>query len=139
MKTDEHARSRDHHVVGGDDCGALVLRQFGIGLQALGQRDAEAGLMRATFRRRNGVAIGMHDAVAAIPGDGPFERSRGRPVSSVLPAKISRVTVNSLPDRRLKIVLQAAGEVEHRLVRRLRAFDQRRDRSDQRISTPPNR
>ncbi len=71
----QHAAGRDHHVVGGDLRGALVLRQLGVGLQALGQRGAQAGLVRAAFGRRDGVAVGMELRIAAIPGDGPFERA----------------------------------------------------------------
>ncbi len=68
--------------------GALVVGQFGIGLEALGQRDAQACLMGAAFGRRNGVAIGMQHGVAAIPGHRPFDEPW--PVRSVLPAKMCR-------------------------------------------------
>lgn len=37
----EHAGGRDHHVVGGDVLGALVLRQISVIFEALGERDAE--------------------------------------------------------------------------------------------------
>ena len=58
--------------------GALGLADaLGMVLQAAQQRDAQALLMRAAFGRRDGVAVGVDEAVihAAQPGDRPFERA----------------------------------------------------------------
>ena len=121
----QHASRRNHHVFGGDDRGALVLCQLGIGFQALGERNAEARLMRAAFGRGNGVAIGMHDAVATVPGDRPFERTVAAGLFR-LAGKDFAGDGEFLAHGRLKIILQSAGEVEHGLFRRFRALDQRR-------------
>jgi hypothetical protein len=86
----QHADRRDHHVIGGDRGGALVAGQFCIGLQALGQRNPQARFMGAALGRRNGVAVGVDRSIAAVPGDGPFDREPWPPGRSVLPAKISR-------------------------------------------------
>ena len=61
----QHAGRRDHDVLGGDDRRALVAGEIGIGAQPARQRGAEAGLMRAAFGGRDGVAVGVEEAVAA--------------------------------------------------------------------------
>ncbi len=112
----QHPDRRDHHVVGGDVLGALVLRQVGIVLEALGERNAEARFVRAAVRRRDGVAIGMQLRIATIPGDRPFHRTV---TACLLGASREDFTGNGeiFAERRRQIVLQAAREVEDRLFR----------------------
>jgi hypothetical protein len=139
MNTDSMPAAEIITSSAGDDRGALVAGELGIGAQAA-QHIAEAGLVRAALGRRDGVAVGIDEAVAAKPRHRPFDR-RGRRCFSLLPAKISRVTWRFVAERGGEVVLQAAGEMETAFGRR-RVFvlDQRRDRrSFQRISTPPNR
>ena len=69
----EERGGRGHDVVGGDGAGALVAGQLGVGLQALGQRGAEARLVGAALAGRDGVAVGADEAVAGEPGDRPFD------------------------------------------------------------------
>ena len=54
----QHGGGRAHHVVGGDLSRAAVIGQLAIGAQALGQRRAQAVLVRAAVGRRDGVAVG---------------------------------------------------------------------------------
>ena len=69
----DHRGSGCHHIVSGDHSALLVGNKFGIGLQPARQREAEARLMRAAFTGRHGVAIGIDEAIVAVPGDGPFD------------------------------------------------------------------
>ena len=57
--------------------GALVLADaVGVILEAAQQRGAQAGFMRAAVRRRDGVAVGIEEAVGVGgPGDRPFDRA----------------------------------------------------------------
>src|SRR5690606_37339457 len=71
----QHARRRDHHVLAGDGGRALVADELGIGFQPAQERGAEARLVRAAFCRGDRVAVGVDEAVAPEPGDGPFDRS----------------------------------------------------------------
>ncbi len=61
-------------VIGG---GALALADaLGVVLQAAQQRGAQAGFVGAAVRRRDGVAIGMDEAVGVGgPGHRPFDRA----------------------------------------------------------------
>jgi hypothetical protein len=54
-------------------------------------------LMRAAFGRRDGVAVGIDEAVAAEPGPRPIRPSRGRLHFSLLPEKISAGDLRLLP------------------------------------------
>ena len=54
----QHGRRRAHHVVGGHLRGAAVVGQLAVGAQALRQRRAQAGFVRAAVGRRDGVAVG---------------------------------------------------------------------------------
>ena len=71
----QHAAGADHHVVAGDRRGALALADaLGVVLEAAQQRGAQAGLVRAAVRRRDGVAVGVDEAVGVgDPGDRPFD------------------------------------------------------------------
>ena len=72
----EECAGRRHHVIRGDDGGALVLGHLGIVADRAGERGAEALLMRAALGRGDGVAVGGGEAViAAEPGHRPFDRA----------------------------------------------------------------
>jgi hypothetical protein len=73
----QHGAGGRHHVVGGDDGGALVAFELGIAFsERARQRDAQALLMGAALGRGHGVAVGADEAVgAAEPGDRPFDRA----------------------------------------------------------------
>ena len=120
----QHADRGDHHVVGGDRGGALVAGEFGIGLQPLGQRDAQARFMGAAVRRRDGVAVGADRRISAIPGDRPFQRAVAAGTLGLAGEDVA-VDAMFLAERGLQIVLEAAGEVKHGLFRGIGAFDQR--------------
>ena len=72
----QHGGGRAHHVVGGDLRRPAVVGQLAVGAQALRQRRAQAGLVRAAVGRRDGVAVGAREAVVVgDPGDRPFDRA----------------------------------------------------------------
>ena len=72
----EHGGGRAQDVVGGDLGGAAVVGELAVGAQALRQRLAQAGLVRAAVGRGDGVAVGAQEAVlVGDPGDGPFDRA----------------------------------------------------------------
>jgi hypothetical protein len=72
--------------------------------------------VRAALRCRDRVAVGVHESVAAMPGDGPLDR----PVATG-PLALAGKDVGSdllfAAEARFQIVLQSAGEVEHGLGR----------------------
>src|SRR5690606_6511419 len=71
--------------------------------------------------RRDRVAVGIEEAVAAIPRHGPFDRA----VAGLLVALAGEAVTGDpvvAVERGLQIVLQAAGEVEHGLFGRLVPF-----------------
>ena len=76
----QHAAGAGHHVVAGDGRRALVLADaLGVILEAAQQRRAQAGFVRAAVRRRDGVAVGVEEAVGVGgPGDRPFDRAVAR-------------------------------------------------------------
>ncbi len=120
----EQPARRRHHVVGRHLRHALVPDHLAVGLQRARQRDPEALLVGAALRRRDGVAVGVHEAVAGEPGDRPFHRAvpagaglAGEDVVGDAPLALQRLD---------QVVLEAAGELEHRLGRRRLALDQRR-------------
>ena len=104
--------------------GALALAgALGVVLQAAQQRRAHAGLVGAAVRRRNGVAVGVEEAVGVGgPGDGPLR-------AAVL-ADLARLAAEDLgiDQRRVlqrlgQIVLQPFLEMERGLLRHVGAFD----------------
>ena len=104
---------------------------------ALAQRRAKAVLVRAALGRRDGVAVGVEEAVlVGDPADRPLDRAVPALLLDAAGEHVlgdARLTL----DGRFQIFLQAAGKVEHRFGRRV-VLDQL-GRTDQRISTPPNR
>src|SRR5690606_25407500 len=121
---------RDHHVVGADLGGALVLGQLGVVLQSLGECDAQARLVRAAFWRRDRVAVGMNLRIAAVPGDRPFERAMA---TGFLGAAREDLAGDGevLAKGCGEIILQAAGEMEDGLFR-----DFATSRDEARVAAP---
>ncbi len=74
--------------------------------------------MRAALGGRNSVAIGIDEAVVAIPGNGPFHRAMAAALAGGAGEGLDRHLV-LLADRGFEIVLEAAGEMERRDLRRL--------------------
>ena len=146
MKTEISAAQLDHDVVGGQRRRALGLADaLGVILQPAQQRGAQARFVRAAVRRRDGVAIGMDEAVlAGEPGDRPFDRA--------MLARFLDLAGEGLVDDQLlaldvggEIILQAAREVKRRLRRALcrrrgararNASGSRRRRTDRPSSAP---
>ena len=80
----QHAAGADHHVVAGDRRGALALADaLGVILQAAEQRAAQARLVGAAVRRRDGVAVRVEEAVDV---GGP----RHRPFGAAVLADLAR-------------------------------------------------
>ena len=110
--------------------GALGLADaLGVVLERAQQRNAQARLVRAAVGRRDRVAIGMDEAVlAGEPGHRPFDRA-------VLAGLLDLAEERLLDDRLLaldvggEIILQAAGEMEHRLGRDLAVAAEQRGRA----------
>ena len=135
-----HRGAAAHHVVGGERRGALRLADaLGVVLQAAQQRGAQARFVGAAVRRRDGVAVGMDEAVLDRgPGDRPFDRA-------VLAVLLDLAGEGLVDDQFLtfdvggEIVLQAAREMEGRLGGNLAFGVDQRGAQRQRISTPPNR
>ncbi len=120
----QHAAGADHDVFAGDPRRALALAgALGVVLQSAQQRRAHAGLVGAAVRRRNGVAVGVEEAVGVGgPGDGPLR-------AAVL-ADLARLAAEDLgvDQRRVlqrlgEIVLQPFLEMERGLLRHVGAFD----------------
>ena len=121
----QHAAGADHDVFAGDGAGALALAgALGVILQAAQQRGAQAGLVGAAVRRRNGVAIGVQEAVGVGgPGDRPFDRAVAAGLARAAGENIG------MHQRRAfeiagEIVLQAFGEMERGLFRHVVAVEQ---------------
>src|ERR1700710_1616976 len=74
--TDEHAEHQldtVEDIIGGDVLGLLVADQLAEAADALGQRCAQPGLMRAPVRSRDGVAVVTFRSVGIErPGNRPF-------------------------------------------------------------------
>ncbi len=68
--------------------------------------------MRAAILGRHGVAVGIDEAVADIPGDGPFARRHACRACRELPEKMSSTMRVSLPSAALHEILQPAGIME---------------------------
>ena len=108
----EHGGGRAHHVVGGDLLGLLVADALAEFAQGLGQRRAEAVLVRAAFAGGDGVAVRAGESVlVGNPGDGPFD---GAVFAFLLDVAGEDFLgdVGAAGDFGGEIVLQAAGEVE---------------------------
>ena len=112
----EHGRALDEHVFGGELGGALVAGEFGVVAEAAEQGDAQALFVRAAIGGGDGVAVGLDEAVAEAPGDGPFDGAMGARLAD-------GAREDFVDDARLALdaggeeVLEAAGEVEARLGR----------------------
>ena len=116
----EHGGGRAHHVVGGDAgrraCCRRVRRKS---RSASVSAERKPALVRAALGGRDGVAVGVEEAVlVGDPADRPFDRA----VPAVL---VDAAGEDVLGDARLpvdagrEVVGQAAGEVEARLRRRV--------------------
>ena len=135
----EHGAAGGHDVVGGDDGGALVAGQVGVGLEAAEQHVAEPRLVRAALGRRDRVAVGADKTVAGEPGDRPFDRAVAalmlascRKKSRRRPASRRRATRRDSPSARRGNGMLAFAGVS--LFSRISEGAQH-----QRISTPPKR
>ena len=113
----EHGGSGDHHIIGGDDRGALVAGEFRIGLEAAGERDAQPRFMGAAFAGRNGIAIGIDETITAIPGDSPLHGAMAAGFFRLTGKHLAR-DLKILAERGAKIILEAAREMEDSLIRR---------------------
>ena len=109
----QHAAGADHDVVAGDGGGAFLLVDArGVVLQPAQQRRAQAGFMRAAVRRRNGVAVGVEEAVGVGgPGDRPLHRAMGADFA-VRAGKDVRMHQRRILELVGQIVLQALLEME---------------------------
>jgi hypothetical protein len=113
-----HAGGAGHHVVGGYRGRALALaRALGVVLDALDQRTAQAGFVRAAVRRRDRVAIGRQETVG-------IARPRHRPLRPAVHADLAGGAVEDVRmdqcravDRGGEIFLEAVGEMERGLFR----------------------
>ena len=97
---------------------------LGVVLQAAQQRGAHAELVGAAVRRRNGVAVGVEEAVG-VGGPGH------RPLRAAVLADLARLAAEDIgvDQRRVlqrlgEIILQPFLEMERGLVRHVGAFDQ---------------
>ena len=115
----DQRRARDHDVVRRQYGGAFGLADaFGMVLQSAQDRCAQSSLVGASVRGRDGVAIGMDEAVVlGEPRHRPFERAVAAGLLH-LPGKHLVGDERLAADLLGQIVLEAAGEVEHRLARR---------------------
>ena len=118
----QHAAGAGHHVVRRDRGRALALSHaLGVVLQAAGQGAAQARLVRAAVRRRNGIAIRRQEAVdVGGPGDRPFGAAMLAGLARTAGEDVGMHERRAL-ELRAEVVLEAVGEMK---VRRLRhAFD----------------
>ena len=113
----EHAAGAGHHVVAGHVLGALFLAGAGgVILQAAQQRGAQAGFVGAAVRRRDGVAVGLQEAVGVGgPGHRPFDRAVAAGLAGVA-GKDVRMHQRGAGEIAGEIVLEPVGEMERRLL-----------------------
>ena len=111
----EHRRALHQHVFGGQAGGALVALELGIGAQAAEQGGAQPLFVRAALGGRNGVAVGLEEAVGEVPADRPFDRAVRARLAGLAREDVVDDALLALDARREEIA-QAAGEVEARLV-----------------------
>ena len=72
----DHGTAARQHVIARDQLCLAVLHPLAIGADAFQDRRPEPGLMRAAFRRGDGVAVALQEAVArGCPVDRPFDRA----------------------------------------------------------------
>ena len=115
----KHPRRGAENVLGGDLRGFLVAGEFTVGAQALHQGGAEALLVRAAFGRRHGIAVGVEEAVlVADPAHRPLDRAVPFFLLDAAGEEILRHPCAAV-DRGRQVVLEAAGEMKHRLGRRI--------------------
>ena len=121
----QHAAGAHHHVFAGDPGRALALAgALGVVLQAAQQRGAHAGLVGAAVRRRNGVAVGVEEAVGVGgPGDGPLRAAVLADLARLAAEDIG-VDQRRVLERLGEIILQPFLEMERGLLRHVGAFDQ---------------
>ena len=138
MNTESMISAPVDDVLGLDVLGLLLADQLGEGAHAPGQRRAQPLLVGAAVGGRDGVAIIGGAALAPQrPGDRPFDRALA--VREILAAGEEVVgRAFALADLLLQMVGEAAGELEHRLGRRVVARSASGSQC-QRISTPANR
>ena len=70
--------------------GALVAGELGIGAEAAEEGGAQARFVRAAFGGRDGVAVGVEEAVAEGPGDRPFDRAVAAGLADAGPRRFRR-------------------------------------------------
>ena len=106
-------------------CRALVVRKLPVGAKRLQQGGAHALLVRAAFGCRNGVAVGLREAVlVGEPGDGPLDAAMPAFLLNPPGEQVLRDRRQPLDARRQE-VLEPAGEMEDGLLRHVRcAFQQ---------------
>ena len=113
----EHGGGARHHVVRGDGGGALALTDaLGVVLQPAGERGAQAGFVGAAVGRRDGVAIGIEEAVGV---DGPGDRPLRRAVRAGLAGAAGKNVGHQrgAGERFGQIILEPVGEMKRRLFR----------------------
>ena len=104
----------------------LLPVELGIGAQAARQHVAEAGLVGAAVGGRDRVAVGIDEAVAAEPGDGPFHRAVAGLLVALAGEDFAR-HLEIVAERGAEIILQPAREMERCLGRRrILVLDQQR-------------
>ena len=134
----EHGGGRAQHVVGGDLAGAPVADALAEVAQRLAERRAEAVLVRAALGGRDGVAVGVEEAVlVGDPAHRPLDRAVPALACSMRPAKMSLVTRvwPSMVASRYSFRPPGKWNVASAGVSSVISAGAH----DQRISTPPNR
>src|SRR5207248_11116572 len=125
---DEHRKQRtrrSHHVIGGDDIGALVAGKLSVVLERAVECRAQTLLMSAAIGCRYGVAVGRDEPVfAAEPGDRPFDRAVAAGPGDLAGEDFLRHP-RRLADTLFEKVLEAARKVKNRALRRLLVLDMR--------------
>ena len=113
----QHGAAGSHDVVGGDDGGALVADEVGVGLEAAQEHAPQSGLVAAAFGRRDRVAIGADETVPGKPGDRPFHRAMAA-LAGGLPGEDLAAHERLAGERLREIVPEPPGKSEDRLLRR---------------------
>ena len=136
----EHGGGARHHVVAGDGVGALSLTHaLGVVLQAAGQRGAQAGFVGAAVRRRDGVAIGVEEAVGVGgPGDRPLHRAVGAGFADAAGENVG-MHQRRAGERFRQIVLKPSAKWNVAFSGTPSTPRNSSGAHDQRISTPPKR
>jgi len=122
----QHGAGAAAEVVRVHRAGLLVAGHLGIGLQAAQQAGAQAGLVAAALGCRHGIAVGVEEAVLVErPGDRPFDAALLVGELRFADEGLRRQGL-ALVQRRGEEILQAVGEVDVVLFRRLVVLLQQR-------------